>query len=115
MAPRLLPKVSLQTTGLMSCLGVAGNVGPHDRDLLGEFRQLRERAAEGDARNRRGDFARDTANACLRSHLGIEGLDLAGTAVQKEEDGGLIAEERFRFSGEQPRQRQAAECEAADL
>ena len=76
-------------------VAVAGPVGADDCELVGQLRQAREGAAEGDAGQRGGDLAGDAADAVRGRHLGVEGLDLGRPAVQEQEDDRLARGQRF--------------------
>src|SRR5262249_42326818 len=75
-------------------IAIPGAIRAHDRELVRQLGQLREGAAEGDPRQRRGNFARDAANSFRGRHLGIEGLDLARAAAQEEENDRLAGGQR---------------------
>ena len=80
-------------------VAVAGDERAHDREAVGSFGELGEGAAEGDAGDRRLDFAGGTAGLGGCAHLGVEGFDLARPAVQEQEDHGLIGERLARVRG----------------
>jgi hypothetical protein len=76
-------------------VGVAGDEGADDGELVGPRREVREGAAETHAGDRRGDLPRRAADPLRPVHLRVERLDLARAAVQEEED--------HRLPGQRPR------------
>src|SRR5262249_58797385 len=77
-----------------------------------------ESSGEGAAGNSRGDLPGRSGDAGGRRHFGIKGLDLARTAMEKQEDDRLLGDEPFVFSRprcHQPWQRQFTECQASNL
>ncbi len=65
---------------------IARNERPHDIEPVAARGKSGERAAEGYARQARGDLAGRAANALGAVHFRVERLELAGTAVQEQED-----------------------------
>ena len=64
---------------------VTRSVRPHDRDAIGQRRQLRKRATESDAGQLRGHFTGDAANLAGGGHLRIEEFDVRRAALQKQQ------------------------------
>jgi len=77
-------------------------------NLWASLGQPLERAAEGDARQRRGDLARGAANVRRRIHLRIEGLELRRTPVHEEKDHRLVLQQTLLLGCHQVTQSQAA-------
>src|SRR5262249_48648836 len=104
--------------GLEVMIAAAGAVGANDRELVGQPGQVPEGAAEGDTGQGRGDFAGDTANSLRGRHLGSEGLDVGGPAVQEKEDDRFAGGQRSGIPGgaglDRLRERKAAQEEAAE-
>ena len=73
-------------------IGVAGNERTDDAQFVGQLGQSGEAAAEGDAGNLGGDFAGRASDSLGLVHLRVERLDLAGPAMEKEEDDRLPRE-----------------------
>src|SRR5207249_4629038 len=107
--------------GLDVVIAVAGSEAAHDADLVRQASEAREGAAEGHAGDARLHFAGGAAALDRSTHLRIERLDLAGPAVQEQEDDGMILEyrpARLRSGGfrlQQIHERQTAQREAADF
>jgi hypothetical protein len=99
-------------------VAVASDEGAHHGQFVGEGGQFRKRAAEGDAGKFGGHLAGGAADFRRGCHLGVERLNLTGTAVQKEEDDRFAGDEpsfRARASGEQIGERQTAQRQSTDL
>ena len=67
-------------------VGIARNERPDDVEPVGQRGKSGERAAEGYARQARGDLAGRAADALGAVHFRVKRLELAGTAVQEQED-----------------------------
>ena len=101
--------------------GVVGLKRPHNRQLVGERRQLPQRIAKPQSRHRSLGDARHGADARGRIGLGVEGFVLAGAALLKQKDDRLAAQrartlERTArgLNAQQRCERQPAEAQAAD-
>ena len=90
----------LVDNGFDVVVGVAGTIGADDGEFVGQLGEVRLKvAAEGDAGQSRLDLAGGAADFRRGGHLGVEGLDLARTAVQEQEDDGLVGGDRSAGRG----------------
>ncbi len=91
-----------------------GGEGADDGAAVGEFGEMGEGGAEGDARDGGGDFPDGAPDFGRRVHFGIEEFGLGRATMHEDEDDGFSGEGPEGIGGEDLGECEAAEAEAPD-